>query len=321
MIKKTIRTIAFLLPLLSLLSACAGLGASSTKQPLQVEFTQWWGDYTLLVAQEKGLFEKYGVQVEPVYYETYSNAFADLASGQIDGALIATGDAININRSTRVTIVAIHDDGGNDAVVVNPEIESIPDLQGQTIGMMVGSQYELTIVEMLRSESMGLDDVNIVALNPENSLSALESGNVQAAYTWEPYLSEALDQGYKLLYPQEQLHLFPDTITFRKSVVDERPEDIQAFLKAWFEAVDYRLLHPEETQSIAAKYLGVSASDVLPDENLHILSLADNRELFDRQKRTSIYAIAKITSDYLISIGSLTQQIDLFKLIDPSWLP
>ena len=104
-------------------------------------------------------------------------------------------------------------------------------------------------------------------------------------------------------------------------MVDERPEDIQAFLKAWFEAVDYRLQHPEETQSIAAKYLGVSASDVLPDENLHILSLADNRDLFDRQKRTSIYAIAKITSDYLISIGSLTQQIDLFKLIDPSWLP
>ncbi|MCK7516910.1 MAG: ABC transporter substrate-binding protein [Ignavibacteriales bacterium] len=107
------------------MTACAGLQPSSNpKLPLRVEFAQSWGDYTLLVAQEQGYFEKYGVQVEPVYYEVSSDIYPDLAAGQIDGALIAVGDAININRSALMKVVAVEDDGGDNAVIVGPEIDS-----------------------------------------------------------------------------------------------------------------------------------------------------------------------------------------------------
>ena len=291
------------------------------RSPLRVEYAQWWGDYTLLVAQEKGLFEKYGVEVEPVYYEIFSKTYPDLASGQIDGALIAIGDTININRNALMKVVAVYDNGGNDAVLVGPEINSIQDLRGKTIGLQIGSQYELTVVKMLQSANMGIGDVTIVAINPEEALAALESGQVQAASTWEPYSSEALSNGYKIIYPQEQLYLFPDLIVFRKSIVDERPEDVQAFLKAWFEAVEYRLQNPEETRAIAAKYLGLSVEEVQPDDNLAILTLEDNKTLFDVQQENSIYSTTRVTSDYLISIGALAQQIDLLELIDPDYLP
>lgn len=313
---------ALLIALLNSLVACTLLQAEEpARSPLRVEYTQWWGDYTLLVAQENGLFEKYGVEVEPVYYEIFSKTYSDLASGQIDAALIAVGDAININRSARMKVVAVHDNGSDDAVVVGPEINSVDDLRGKTIGMMIGSQYELTIVEMLRSAAMGIGDATIVSINPEDALSALNNDQVQAAYTWEPYLSDALSNGYKVIYPQEQLHLYPDMIVFRKSIVDERPEDVRAFLKAWFEAVDYRLQNPEGTRAIAAKYLGVNIEEVQPDNNLRILTLDDNKTLFNIQEENSIYSISKITSDYLISIGALAQQIDPLELLDPTYLP
>ena len=314
--------VIFLTATLTSLAACTILQSEEgAKPPLRVEYTQKWGDYTLLVAQEKGLFEKYGVKVEPVYYKIFSKTYSDLASGQIDGALITVGDAININRSAHMKVVAIHDNGGDDAVVVGPEINSIDDLKGKTIGMMIGSQYELTIVEMLRSATIGIDETTIIAINPKDALSALESDQVQGAYTWEPYLSDALASGYKIIYPQEQLHLYPDMIVFQKSIVDARPEDVRAFLKAWFEAVDYRLQNPEETRTIAAKYLGVSVEEVQPDDNLKILTLDDNKTLFNIQEENSIYSITKITSDYLISIGALAQQIDPLELLDPTYLP
>lgn len=320
--KNLITKAALLALLLNLLASCAGLSTTPVPaSPLRIEFTQWWGDYTLLVAQEKGFFEKYGVQVEPVYYDIFSKTYPDLASGQLDGALIAVGDTININRSSPMTIIAVYDNGGDDAVIVGPEINSIEDLKGKTIGLQLGSQYELTVVKMLQSVNMGTDDVTMVSIYPEDALAALESGQVQAASSWEPYSSEALSKGYKIIYPDEQLHLFPDTVVFRKSIVDERPDDVRAFLKAWFEAVDYRLQNPEETQAIAAKYLGVGIEEVLPDENLTILTLEDNKALFNLQNPNSVYAITKITSDYLISIGSLAQQIDLLELLDPAYLP
>jgi NitT/TauT family transport system substrate-binding protein len=322
--KRTLLTkLTFLVLFISTLTACAGLQTApiNPKPPIRVEFTQWWGDYTLLVAQEKGYFEEYGVQVEPIYYDVFSNTYPDLASGQIDVALIAVGDVININRNSPMKVVAVTDNGSDDAIVVGSEINSIEDLRGKTIGTQIGSQYEMTVVKMLQSANMSTSDVTIASMNPEDTLAALESGQVQAAYTWEPYLSEALSKGYKTIYPQKQLHIFPDLIVFRKSIVDERPEEVRAFLKAWFRAVEYRLQHEGETRDIAAKYLGISAEDVMPDNKLRLYSLNDNKVLFNIQEANSIYSITKLTSDYLISIGVVAEEIDPLELLDPSYLP
>jgi NitT/TauT family transport system substrate-binding protein len=312
-----------LVVLINILVACtvASQPESRPNPPLRVEFRQWWGDYTLLVAKEKGLFNEYGVEVEPVYYDVFSDPYQDLAAGQIDGALIAVGDTININNSSPMKVVGILDNGGNDAVVVSPEINSVQQLIGKTIGVQLGSQYEMTIVGMLQSGNLGISDVTIVATNPEDALSALQSNKVQAAYTREPFLSDALSKGYKIIYPNEQLHLYPDMIVFRKSIVDERPEDVRAFLTAWFQAVEYRMQVEGETRDIAAKYMGLKPEDVPPDINLKILTLADNKSSFDIQNKNSIYTITKITSDYLISIGALGKQPDPLVLLDPSYLP
>jgi NitT/TauT family transport system substrate-binding protein len=313
---------ALLILQISILTACAGLQAvPSRSAPLRIEYTQWWGDYTILVAQEKGFFKQYGVQVEPVYYDVFSNTYPDLASGQIDGALIAIGDTINVSRSSLMKVVAVQDDGGDDAVVVGPEINSVEDLRGKTIGTVFGSQFEMTIVKMLQSANMSTSDVNIVSMNPEDAVTALKSGQVQAADTWEPYLSDALSNGYKTIYPQKQLHLFPDLIVFQKAIVDERPEDVRAFLKAWFQAVQYREKNPAETQEIAAKYLNISAKDILPDNELKIFTAEDNKSLFDIKNANSIYSITKITSDFLVSNGAMAEKIDPLELLDPTYLP
>jgi NitT/TauT family transport system substrate-binding protein len=303
-------------------TACAQLQQTErTDPPLRVEFTQWWGDYTLLVAKEKGFFEQYGVEVEPVYYGVYPEIYPDLASGQIDGALIAVGDVINIYNTAPMKVVGLNDDGGADSIVVSPEISSIQDLNGKVVGVLIGTQYELMVAEMLRSVQMSARDVTVVKVNPEDASEALKSGQVQAVYTWEPYLSDAIANGYKVIYPNRHLRLFPDTIVFNKSIVDNRPDDVRAFLNAWFEAVDYRLQHQGETRDIAAKYLGVSAEEIQPDDNQKLYSVEDNRNLFNPQQENSIYKITQITSDYLVSIGTITQLISPDELLDPSYLP
>jgi NitT/TauT family transport system substrate-binding protein len=305
------------------LTACAPAQPVEEPSPqiLRVGFTEWWGDYTLLVAKEKGLFEQYGVQVEPVYYEMYSDYTVDLASGQMDGGFLAMGDTININQITPMKVIAINDDGGADAIVASPEIETIRDLQGKTVGVLIGTQYELMISEMLRSSALGNNDVTIVEVNPEEALTALNEGRVQAVYIWEPYLSEATAAGYKIIYPYEKIRLFPDVIVFRRSIVEERPDEIKAFLRAWFQAVEYRMQREGETRDITAQYIGVSPEEIEPDNNLKLLTLQDNKIFFDIQGKNSIYAVTNITSDYLISIGAVTQETDLLELLDSDFLP
>ncbi len=320
--KKFFNTVLLTVLMTTIPTSCAPLQAEErANPPLRVEYTQWWGDYTLLVAKEKGFFEKYGVEVEPVYYDVYPEIYPDLASGQIDGALIAVGDVINIHHTYPMKVVGLNDDGGADSIVASPEIASIQDLNGKVIGVLLGTQYELMVSQMLKSGLMSVSDVTIVNVNPEDASEALKSGRVQAVYTWEPHLSKAIADGNRIIYPNQKMRLFPDTIVFSKAVVDERPEDIRAFLKAWFQAVEYRMQHQGETREIAAKYLGVSADEIQPDDNQRLYTAEENRELFDIEGTNSIYSVTQMTSDYLISIGTTTQLIDPLELLNPSYLP
>jgi NitT/TauT family transport system substrate-binding protein len=287
-----------------------------------VEFAFWWGDFTLLVAQEKGFFEKYGVMVEPVYYESFSQAPADLAAGNIDAGLFSIGDVLIAAEHTDVKAVAAYDDGGLNTVVAIPEITSVADLQGKQVGVKIGSPYEIFVREMLKTGGLDTSDVVLVNLSGEEIPAAMPD-QVQAGFVWEPYTTELLGRGYHVLFSSEQISsLYPDLITFRSAVIKERPADVRAFLQAWFEAVEYRQAHPAETREIVAKYLGMSPAEIQADPQLHIMTHADNALMFQKTPSDgsrSIYSTAQISADFLIGIGTLTSQPDLDTLFDPTF--
>ncbi len=304
------------------LASCGSPPPVVNRKPLKVEFAFWWGDFTLLVAKEKGFFEKYGVNVEPVYYESFSQAPADLAAGKIDAGLFSIGDALIAAEHTDVKVIAAYDDGGLNTIISIPEITSVADLKGKQIGVKIGSPYEIFVREMLHTAGLDASDVVLVNLSAEEVPAALPD-QVQAGFVWEPYTTELLERGYHVLFSSDQISsLYPDLITFRAAVVKERPEDVRAFLKAWFEAVEYRATHVEETREIAAKYLGMLPAEIQADTQLHIMTHADNLMMFQNSPSDgsrSIYSTAQISVDFLIGIGTLTSQPDLETLFDPAF--
>ena len=304
------------------LTSCSSQPQMVSQKPLKVEFAFWWGDFTLLVAKEKGFFEKYGVLVEPVYYESFPQAPADLAAGKIDVGLFSIGDVLIASEHTDVKVVAAYDDGGLNTIVAIPEITSVADLQGRQIGVKIGSPYEIFVREMLHTAGLDTSDVVLVNLSAEEIPSALPD-QVQAGFVWEPYTTELLGKGYHILFSSAQISsLYPDLITFRSAVVKERPADVRAFLKAWFEAVEYRMAYPDETREIVAKFLGMSPDEIQADAQLRIMTHADNHMMFQRSPSDasrSIYATAQISADFLIGIGTLTRQPDLNTIFDPTF--
>jgi hypothetical protein len=103
--------------------------------------------------------------------------------------------------------------------------------------------------------------------------------------------------------------------------VDKRPGDMRAFLKAWFQAVEYRIQREGETRDIAAKYIGINSKNVPTDIHLKLYTVGDNKSLFDIKTVNSIYSITKVTSDYLVSNGVMAEQINPLELLDPAYLP
>jgi NitT/TauT family transport system substrate-binding protein len=308
--------------LVTFLTSCSALAPTPTpKQPLVVEFTQWWGDYTLIVAQQKGFFEKNGVSVKPVYYDQYSRALPDLAAGQIDAGLFAIGDAINVSRYTNVKVVAVYDNGGLNTIVSIPGLTKVADLAGKRVGVPVGSTYELLIDEILKTANLETSDIKLVNTNPEAVPTNLGK-TIDAGFVYEPYTSKAVALGNNLLVKSDQFQgLFPDVIVFREAVVKEREADLRAFIKAWFEAVEYRQNNPEETRQLIADYQKLSLNEIDSNNQINLMTLADNIDIFQAQsqKFTPLAQTTKLNANFLVQLGVLSASPDISTLLDPSF--
>lgn len=319
------RWVYLLLTAILLLSACGpGLSMETPRPPLRVAYTDWVGDYIVLVAKEMGFFEKHGVSVEPVYYPTFSDSYTDIAVGKLDAINAVIIDLLPVVENDNLRIVMIADcSEGGDAVVASPQIQTIADLRGKRLGVMLGTFGELFVREMLRKGGLTTSDVRLVGVTPEQVPEAIPD-MIDAGHTWEPHISKALGNGNHIIFSTEETPgLFPDVITFRTQVIKERPEDIRAFIAAWFEAVEYWLANPEAGNALVAAYTGQPAGGI-SFRGVRIYSLADNRQAFSQNPgsdTTSIYYVVKLSLDFSISAGYITTPPDLNLLLDPSYLP
>lgn len=323
---KRLSPLVWLSVVLLSVSACQSAATPHAhKAPLRVEYTQWWGDYTAIVAQEKGLFEKHGVDVELIPYDVFSRALPDLAAGKIDVGLFGLSDALNVARRVPLKAVAVYDRGGESTIVAASDIATVADLKGKTIGVPTGSTYELFVREMLKSAGLSLEDVTLVNIDPETVAERMPD-EVQAAYVWDPYLTQLINQGHRILYSSEQgARLFPDVITLRDDTVTDRPEDVKAFLRAWFEALEYRRTNPDESNAIIARVTSLPLEEITAgQEKILLQNAADNQASFalnPGENTDSIHYTARANLDYLINLGTASQTIDLNQLLDPSYLP
>jgi NitT/TauT family transport system substrate-binding protein len=315
-----VRSIAILCLVIGLTS-CSLNQTVTAKEPLRVEYTLWWGDYTLLVAQEQGLFEKYGISVEPVFYEAYSDSYSDLAAGIIDGGLFSLDNAIDTNDKSPIKAVAIYDDGGIFYFIGNEDVRNISDLKGKKVGVEIGSSGELLLTEALAKGGLTLNDITLMDATVESIPNMLGS-SIDAGLVWEPYASEARAKGGNILFQSGGAKtITPDLIVFNANTLQSRPEDIRAFLKAWFEAVDFRNANPQEANQIISAKTGQSIDKITEDSRIY--TLQENIVLFSDQTPENMINLKTAFNtnvDFLLRLGVLRNQPDINQFIDSSFL-
>jgi NitT/TauT family transport system substrate-binding protein len=324
-IKKSFTPLLVVTLLLLLLTACTSAAATLEPQhpPLKVEWTLWPGDYPIAIAKEKGFFEKHGVQVEPVLYETYSETVADLAAGKTDGGIMLISDLLPIAAKAEIKAVLLTDySAGADQVIAPKEIVTPADLKGKSLGVKLGTFGEMFVLRMLEMHHLTPGDVKLVDIDGEAVLEVMP-GQIQAGHTWEPYTTQALEKDYHVIFSSaETPGLLPDFIVFRGAVVKERPEDVRAFVAAWLEAIAYWQANPEESNAIIAKYAGLKPEEI-STEGVKILNLEDNLAAFANRSKTdptSLDYATQLSLDLLIRNGSITTPPNLDQILDSSFL-
>ncbi|MGL5063644.1 MAG: ABC transporter substrate-binding protein [Microcoleus sp.] len=299
------------------------LPAKIEKIPLKVTYNPWPGFLPIVIAKEKGFFAQQGVEVEIFYVEDTQLQMADVGAGKYDGATLALGSIVIVsskNPDLRI-IFASDESAGADAVVASPSIGKIQDLKGKALGTGIGGFGELFGVKMLETANLTSEDVTLVNMDGEQVPARLKKGEIQAGQTWEPYVSEAVKAGARVLFSSAQTPgLIPDVVAFQNSVLRDRPDDIKAFVRAWFQAVEYWKVYPAEGNAIIAKSLNVD-SDTVSLKGVNLFSVSDNVKAFTPGTDTkSIYYTARLYADFFVRSGGVTRAPDIDRLLDPSFL-
>jgi NitT/TauT family transport system substrate-binding protein len=202
----------------------------------------------LWIAQEKGLFAKYGVNVQQVYMPGSPVMIASMSSGQVhlanSGGTAALGAAAG---GVDLRVIATFTSRIPFDIVVRPNIKNPKDLKGKRVGVQVIGGT-IWMAAMLGLEHMGLDsrrdDIQVVAAGDQTMLSqALEKGTVDATVVDSAFSNNLRQRGFPILVELSKTNIpfVSNGIIARASYLQQQADAARNTLKAWLEGVAYAL--------------------------------------------------------------------------------
>jgi len=259
--------------------------------PFIISFNNWIGYAPMYIAKEKGFFGDLNVQFEVTDdIEAQRQSFKDgeyhTTAETVDS--FANGAPSGLQGKA---VLKVDDSLGGDGIICKSDIKTINDLKGKTIAFAQGQPSHFFLLYLLSIAGLSSEDITAQYEDPDMAAESFKSGKVEAAVTWEPYLSEASSQGGKILVSTKEAEgLIVDVIVVSDDVIKNRPDDVQKMVEGWFKAVEYYKMYPEEAKSIMATGMEISPEEF--DEMLSGIKfsdLADNKAYFGKDVKHSTF--------------------------------
>ena len=288
-------------PVTEVLASVATLAPLDPPEQVSVAYVPIMKFAAMYVAQERGLFEKYGLDVEINSVSSGTEAIAFLSEGQIDvgGIAIVTSLWNGWNQGLDIRIIA---PGALEPFENSPtkfivskelfdsgEVTSVADLEGLVVALAggPGSGGEYLLSKALERGGLTIRDVEVQQIGNPDMPAAFENGSIAAGLLGSPFADQVIQGGFGVelegdLSPGQMTVAFVGSGNF----VNERPEVAERFVLALAEAT--RLMQGDDyldDENIAA-YLSFvnSTEDAIkdgrpviydPDMNIPVDGLAD----------------------------------------------
>ena len=227
----------------------------------------YWGVSTLSpnlwipwIAKEAKIFEKNGLDVEPVLLRGSGQTSQAMVSGSLFASSVAQPAVMlaDLNGADLVNVAhGIAAQGSK--LMVRPEIRKLEDLKGKKIGISsLGSAGDLLFGYVLRKYGIDTNrEVFWLAVgNTAERLQALYSGPVDAADLTFPADLQAERKGFRILLDAKKEIVYPtaSVVTRRKTIREDR-DTVMRFVRSYVEGIAFLKQNKEFSQKVLAKYL------------------------------------------------------------------
>ena len=323
-------------------AACALAGQAQANETVNIGACVSWPSYAMTqLAQSAGLVEGYDFNV--TIFEDPLGGHAALAAGQID-VYGCTADYIPVAADAGLNVANVAfltPSYGVDHIILAGGIEA-KNLPGKKIAAPQAYIGHLQMGLWLDSQGIAPDQVEWVNLNADEAVGPMLSGDLAAAYMYEPWISRVLasSPGSRSVANTAEAAslktgIFMDSLFMNKDFIANRREAALAVLKAEFDGRAYWSANVEAANQQIADFLQWSVEDVVSvigdngkaleggtytmdfDESARFCGALEGEPPFGTANG-SMVATAKLTNEWWIKLGLLSKEADVASAIDCS---
>lgn len=198
-----------------------------------------------LKTQKGSIYDELGLKVNISVINDATQSSNALIKGDLDAA----GYTINRyaflynkfeeNKTPVQMAFVTNSSTGGDGIISKKEIKKVEDFVGKKIGVPRYSEAQ-TLVEWLLNQSSLTDKqiadikANIIMFDtPDDAAKAYFAGELDAAATWEPYLTQAsnLSDGHVMFSTKNATNIILDGIVFKKEFIEKNRDTVSKLLE------------------------------------------------------------------------------------------
>lgn len=158
-------------------------------KPLKFATNHWLGYEPLYVAEDLDLIDQNKVSVFTLSSTT--DVFRALRHGEIAGAALTLDEALLLSfEGLPLTIIGVADiSNGADSVMLSHRFSVDQSMAGMRIAYEGNVLGAYMVARMLEKKGLNLQDVTLVVAAPHEHAAMLDSGEIDAVVTYEPFVT------------------------------------------------------------------------------------------------------------------------------------
>ncbi|TRW45681.1 ABC transporter substrate-binding protein [Georgenia yuyongxinii] len=280
-------------------------GAAEETRSIKVGVLPIAASAAIDVGIEQGFFADHNLDVELVTGQGGGATLPAVSSGEL---AFAVGNPISVliaaTQGLEMKVVSGYSEslgeGHDTTAIVVPEdsdIQSATDLPGKKVGVnTLKAGGDMNGKEAVLKAGGDPEAVEFIEVPFQDSLPQLDSGNLDAAWLVEPFLSMALADGHRVvsyLYQEAIPGGQPTMIAYTSArYAEENPEIVADFQAALAESLEFVETDPESLRAVLPDFMG------MPKEVAAMIPL----DRFDAElNRDAMEAIAELMARHGLS--------------------
>jgi ABC-type nitrate/sulfonate/bicarbonate transport system substrate-binding protein len=272
------------------------------------------------IGMDKGFFQQHGLDLEIVSFAGSAKLQQALGADAIDIGLGSGPELAFVAKGNTDLGICAYAGPVNLVLVVRPDagIDKVADLKGKRITVStVGSLTDWVVRETSRQQGWGNDGIAVTPLGTNEAQVAAMRARETDGLAVDPaggYELEEKGAGKIILRFSTVAPDFINHVSYATNkMIAEHPDQLKAFLAAWFETVAFMKANKDEAVKLAAPVMHQSLDITSRDYD-------DTMPTFSDTGRFEAKPLAVLARSF-VQMGALPAEPDMSKLYTEKFLP